>query len=272
MGAEKMQSRAHLPTDDPNFGHWEAIFGRKKSKRRTVGFGKLDKKRKAWSELEIYLRELSIVDAGVGCAVWDAAIIQARWILENENVFAGKQVIELGSGVGLPGLTAAYFAANVVLTDHLPELVDNLKYNIEINSNVEMDGGRLNATKDISKCTTAAYLNWHEIDQPGFDQPELELADIMLGSELTYMEKNVDPLIRVVKKYLKPDGVFYHVLSDDRTGVSTFLRKMEEDGWECHVVPVPERILEVGQFTGQRWETYRLYTFKRPGSPYPVAQ
>ena len=133
-------------------------------------------------------------------------------------------------------------------------------------------------------------------------QPELELADIMLGSELTYMEKNVDPLIRVVKKYLKPDGVFYHVLSDDRTvrpplqrlvvlptmasgallgltvrrafmqGVSTFLRKMEEDGWECHVVPVPERILEVGQFTGQRWETYRLYTFKRPGSPYPVAQ
>jgi hypothetical protein len=43
-----------LPTDDPNFGHWEAIFGRKKSKRRTVGFGKLDKKRKAWSELEIY--------------------------------------------------------------------------------------------------------------------------------------------------------------------------------------------------------------------------
>jgi hypothetical protein len=54
-------------------------------------------------------------------------------------------------------------------------------------------------------------------------------------------------------------------------GVSTFLRKMEEDGWECHVVPVPERILEVGQFTGQRWETYRLYTFKRPGSPYPVA-
>jgi hypothetical protein len=47
---------------------------------------------------------------------------------------------------------------------------------------------------------------------------------------------------------------------------------MEEDGWECHVVPVPERILEVGQFTGQRWETYRLYTFKRPGSPYPVAQ
>jgi hypothetical protein len=135
-------------------------------------------------------------------------------------------------------------------------------------------------------------------------QPELELADIMLGSELTYMEKNVDPLIRVVKKYLKPDGVFYHVLSDDRTvrqpdfnpsrasltlcafhscthsvyerarvqGVSSFLRKMEEDGWECHVVPVPQRILEVGQFTGQRWETYRLYTFKRPESSFPVAQ
>lgn len=154
-----------------------------------------------------------------------------------------------------------------------------------------MEAGRLNALKDISKCTRATYVNWHEVDQPGFDQPDLEpgFADIILGSELTYMEKNVDPLIRVVKKYLKPDGVFYHVVSDDRTvrlfhasmcspaneghqGVSTFLQKMEADGWECHVKPVPQRIIDMGYFTGQRWETYRFLTFKRSGSPYPVAE
>jgi len=204
--------------------------------------------------------------------VWDAAIIQSRWIFENRDIFAGKRVLELGSGVGLPGLTAAYFALEVVLSDHIPELVDNLNYNININSNMEMDGGRLNGTKDLSKCTTAMYLNWHEIDQPGFNQPDLEQVDIILGSELTYVESNVVPLIRVVKKYLKQDGVFYHVLSDDRTGVSTFLQKMSVDGWECHVVPVPQWILDMGHFTGQRWETYRLYTFKRPESAYPVAQ
>lgn len=101
-----------------------------------------------------------------------------------------------------------------------------------------MEAGRLNALKDISKCTRATYINWHEVDQPGFEQvpgnhdvsryrvssnahgqPDLEpeIADIILGSELTYVEKNVAPLMRVVKKYLKPNGVFYHVVSDDRT-------------------------------------------------------
>lgn len=71
-----------------------------------------------------------------------------RWIFENRDIFAGKRVLglsfvfpapkacycaelvifmtfltsELGSGVGLPGLTAAYFALEVVLSDHIPEV------------------------------------------------------------------------------------------------------------------------------------------------------
>lgn len=37
-----------------------------------------------------------------------------------------------------------------------------------------------------------------------------------MGSELTYSPKSVYTLIKVINKFLKPDGVFYEVLSDDR--------------------------------------------------------
>ena len=37
-----------------------------------------------------------------------------------------------------------------------------------------------------------------------------------MGSELTYSPLSVYTLIKVISKYLKPDGVFYEVLSDDR--------------------------------------------------------
>lgn len=51
----------------------------------------------------------------VGCVVWDAAIVLAKY-LETKyfhdpssglNVWSGKRVLELGSGTGLVGLMAA---------------------------------------------------------------------------------------------------------------------------------------------------------------------
>lgn len=51
----------------------------------------------------------------VGCVVWDAAIVLAKY-LETKcfhdpssglNVWAGKRVLELGSGTGVVGLMAA---------------------------------------------------------------------------------------------------------------------------------------------------------------------
>ncbi len=72
-----------------------------KNKRKTIGLGVYYKKDKRW-DLEIYIRELSIAEAGLGCALWDASIILSRCIYTNPQIFQGQKVLEVGSGCGLP--------------------------------------------------------------------------------------------------------------------------------------------------------------------------
>src|SRR5687767_12617700 len=54
--------------------------------------------------------------------VWPAARVLAQYItttLSQENL-AGKTMLELGCGLGLPGMTAAQLGAQVTLTDFHP--------------------------------------------------------------------------------------------------------------------------------------------------------
>lgn len=51
------------------------------------------------------------IQGDVGCVVWDAAIVLAKYLEKlfekNVETFKNLNVIELGSGVGCVGLTAA---------------------------------------------------------------------------------------------------------------------------------------------------------------------
>jgi len=76
----------------------------------------------------------SLVEGGLGCALWDGSIVLSRWIYLHKDVFGGRSVLELGAGCGLPGLMAAKYAKKVVLTEYVQQLVDNITYNIELNS------------------------------------------------------------------------------------------------------------------------------------------
>ncbi|XP_031491846.1 uncharacterized protein LOC116258685 [Nymphaea colorata] len=73
--------------------------------------------------------------APVGASLWDCAIVLAHYL--PSVPLAGKSVVELGAGTGLPGLTAAKLGSSrVVLTD-LPELIPGLRRNVEANELVD---------------------------------------------------------------------------------------------------------------------------------------
>lgn len=199
---------------------WKSVaFGVGKYRRKTVGFGKYNKKTREYED-EIYLRELSIIDGGIGCALWDAAIILARWMRENQSLFENKVCIELGSGVGLPGILASRWCSRVYLTDYIENILLNLEYNIHLNTTIDDEDERndelvdkINLKKKMKDTAIVKMLNWYEIDNV-----KMEQADIILGSELTYTgnEKTINSLVKVVDKLLKKDGIFIEILSDNR--------------------------------------------------------
>jgi len=248
-------------------------FGKGKYRRKTWGFGKYDKREKEW-EKEVYIRELSIVEGGLGCAVWDAAVIMSRWIWENRDLFKNNTVIELGSGCGLPGIVASFFADETVLTDYLPQVLENLQYNVSLNcgeeeeSNEQDEDGKSEDAKLKVKAARVIHLNWDEIDNDPTNGEKVEPVDILIGSELTYSDLSVDSLIKVITKFMKRDGIFYEVLSDDRDGVSLFIEKIKKVGIDVGIHPVPPHML--GNYnTKQRSETYKLYSFRFPETRFP---
>lgn len=66
-------------------------------------------------ELESCKETLSLYQEKIGdvnCVVWDAAIVLAKFIdhsCRDDNWLLGKNVLELGAGLGCVGMTAACF-------------------------------------------------------------------------------------------------------------------------------------------------------------------
>lgn len=78
------------------------------------------------SSVSIVVRECEYVDGGTGWRAWPCALLLACWLAKHahELDLDDAAVLELGCGLGLPGLTAAALGARrVALTDCLPRLL-----------------------------------------------------------------------------------------------------------------------------------------------------
>lgn len=90
--------------------------------------------------------------------------------------------------------------------------------------------------------------------------------DVIIGSELTYNLLSCHSLAVVVNSLLGPNGVFYEVLSNDRDGVSVFIKEIEALGFTTKRHDVTPKY--TGEFGTRKWskqaeETYSFYTWRR---------
>ena len=68
----------------------------------------------------------------IGEALWNGAKVLARWIMNNPQQFKGKNIVEVGSGVGLAGLACGLCKPKrVILTDYKPQVMELIAKNIE---------------------------------------------------------------------------------------------------------------------------------------------
>jgi len=144
--------------------------------------------------------ELSFGEGGHGHTTWPAGVALAIWLQRNAPFVRGQRVLELGSGVGIAGLSAALAgAAHVTLTDvaedeRWPGLSTRLQANLQKNARASQ----------VGMVAAAAPLDWEACVAP--DYVPSETYPRLLGSDLAYDERSVEALVAAVTKHLAPGG------------------------------------------------------------------
>lgn len=143
-----------------------------------------------------------------GVALWPAAIALAHEIAERAADFAGKRVLELGAGTGLPGIVAASLGARVLQTDRQ-----------EMALTVCARNGVRNGVGAIDY----RLVDW--ADWAGETR-----YDWLIGSDILYAEGAHGHLRRILETALAPGG---RILIADpfRAASVRLLEALEGEGW-----------------------------------------
>jgi len=138
--------------------------------------------------------------------LWEAAIVLSEFIA-GLPCTQETTVLELGAGLGAPGLTAAAAGFSVTLTDY-EELI--------------LDFERINAAASKLDNVRFTLLDW-------LNPPEMERYDVIIGAEILFREEFFQPLLDVLRKALKPDGVVYMAHDIKRRSLEPFLKMAEAE-------------------------------------------
>jgi predicted nicotinamide N-methyase len=138
--------------------------------------------------------------------LWEAAIVLSEFIAglprDKETT-----LLELGAGLGAPGLTAAAAGFQVTLTDY---------------EDLILDFERINAAASKLENVQFALLDW-------LDPPEMPQYDVIVGAEILFREEFFEPLLKVLRKALKPEGVVYLAHDIKRRSMEPFLKMAEKE-------------------------------------------
>lgn len=143
--------------------------------------------------------------------MWKSSLALGERLLDSRE-FSGKNVLELGCGLGLAGIAAAKSGAHVVLTDYEHDALDFAWLNAE-----------RNLTQDERSLITIRYMDWREPDLPSSFQN-------IMGADVLYERRNFAPIQTLLERHLLPGG--YGLFADPGRSVAReFLDKISSMGF-----------------------------------------
>ena len=147
-----------------------------------------------------HVEEVSYSDGGLGSRVWDASVGLSIWLCRNAHLVEGKEVLELGSGVGLSGICAALAgAAAVTLSDtQVAQAETEAETPSEAGGELEPELGGEALLANLVRnaefngvAATAVELDWSDCLAETFE-PHATFP-LVLGADLVHDEKYTPP-------------------------------------------------------------------------------
>ena len=136
--------------------------------------------------------------------IWEASIVLCEH-LSQIDIKTNARILELGAGIGLSGMMLGAKGHTVTVTDYNDDALALLRKNKEHNN---------------LKAVQVKKLDWFH--------PDVSTSyDIIFGSELIYKEQLMDPVLELLKKYLKPDGTVFIAHDVNRKIMVEFLKRAD---------------------------------------------
>jgi SAM-dependent methyltransferase len=131
-----------------------------------------------------------------GVTLWKAAPLLSNFIsLHSESFVKGRQVLEIGAGLGLCGIVANHLGAKqVVLTDGDTNALSELRRNVYKNCRNE----------DTVICR---QLLW-KLERTKAFKDEFGTFDTILAADVIYVPESINPLFDTAISLMKPEGTF----------------------------------------------------------------
>ncbi len=138
--------------------------------------------------------------------LWEASIVLADFIAAQEPTPEGR-VLELGAGLGLPGLAAAAAGHRVTLSDYEPHILDFQRVSAEASG--------------VAARVEHLLIDW-------LKPPKLPRFETIIGAEILFREDFFAPLLELMGKLLAPGGTIYLAHDIRRKSLSPFLTLAEK--------------------------------------------
>lgn len=117
--------------------------------------------------------------------LWESAMVLAD-VAATLSPSAGPRLLELGAGMGAPGLVAAARGFQVTLSDYEQRI---------------LDFQRVSAAASHLK-VNFCFIDWTK-------PPRMEPFDTILGAEILFRDELLPPLLALFETMLKPGGTIY---------------------------------------------------------------
>ena len=190
-----------------------------------------------------------------GFVMWPASVVLARWMALNPSILhecaaQGADVLEIGAGCGLVGLTAATLLqqqqppttmkqGNLIFSDYNPTVLENLQQNIRLNDHLDASTIRVVGLDFFDQDDPTLVNEW--VDMQGIRQPQVQLV---LGADVLAYTNDAVNVARTLWKTLAQGGQALVVTPDEglRFGVQEFPTACRNLGLHVTVV---ENLLHV---------------------------